>query len=321
VAAAGRYVLHGRVTVGPATLTTPPAVVLALPIAALRVAAYRPGSPRDPGDLAAGPGGHAAPGPCIVEPPQAIAPVVLGFGPAGEALGILSGQSATLGRLVRAGAVDRLEPERPPLGMVYVEAAAPAPPAAGPAVRRDIRVLLYGATGRADPALRGSLAVCVLEPLPVVPLPVGASVRLGLALTGRADAVTLAPLEGRSAYALGDESQQALAVEPQSAADALVRGRAPGLAQVRSRCALRDAAGGEARLRLVTEFLVVARDAVVLCDRAGRPTPSPADAAWAVLGDEGHALPPGVAAAGARRALPRDGGCCWIVPVRAKDGE
>lgn len=321
VAQPGRYLLRGRVTVGTYELLTPPAVVLALPLASLRLAAYRPGPPRDPGDLVAGPGGHAVPGPYVIEPPQAVAPVVLGFGPGGEALGVLSGQSATFGRLVRARGEDRLQPERFPLGMLYLDAPAIAPPESGAAVRRVVRVTLLGAVARANPALRASLALCVVEPGSVVPLPVGARLRLGLAIEGRADAVTVAPLEGRSAYTLGGQASAAVAVEPQSAVDAVVHAVAPGLAQVRSRCALRDTAGGEARVRLLTEFLVVARGGAALCDAAGRPTERPDGAAWAVLGAEDAALPPGVAAAGPRRPLVRDGGTCWIVPVRTKAGE
>ena len=332
VATPGRYVLVGRVTVGPNALVTPPSVVVALPLASLRVAAYRPGPPRDPGDLVAGPGGHGVPGPCVVEAPQAVAPVVLGFGPEGEALGILSAQSATFGRFVRArlpaeagtakaGGDDRLQPERFPLGMLWLAAPALPTPTTGAAARRVIRVSLLGAVARADASMRASLAVCVVEPAPVVPLPVGASLRLGLAIEGRADAVTVAPLEGRSAYALGGGSQPVVAVEPQSAVDALVRGVTPGLAQVRSRCALRDAAGVEARVRLVTEFLVVGRGDAVLCDPSGRPTKRAGEAAWAVLGTEDAALPPGVSPAGPRRALARDGGTCWLVPVHHKAGE
>ena len=102
--------------------------------------------------------------------------------------------------------------------------------------------------------------------------------------------------------------------------------RAAGLAQVRSRCRLTDRWGNTSRLLLITEFLAVERDAVVLCGPGGRPVRLVRDAAWAVAGagkvlHDGEAgaaivLPPGAEAAGKARKLERMDGELWIVPVR-----
>lgn len=338
----GRWVLRGTITLGEGTqertLYTDPVVIQAFDIARIRVLSYGAGPPSQPGDELAGPSGHAVAGPVVLDPPQAVAPVVVGYAADGEPLGILSRSTVRFGQMAEVKERRVMSRDRLPMGMLYIDGGFPGRPPSGSVVQRPVVLHEFAAVGIRDQALQGGFVVAEPVPVAVVPLPVDASVRLSLVLQGMRASAVLAPLNGRSAYLLkppdGEPGTGALpseiaAVESVSATEARIDGLAPGLVRVRSRCKLIDREGGSAPLRMVTEVLVVAHDQVVWCDLYGRPCPVAGPVVQAVLGAAKvlvagkHVTPvfPADApfeAAGTPVQLQRDGGWCWVVPVKRK---
>jgi hypothetical protein len=341
----GRWVLRGNVQLGEGraerTLYTDPVVVEAVPIAKIRMLSYAAGPPTRSGEEMAGPSGHASAGPVVLQPPQAVAPVVLGYGPAGEPLGIMSRATARFGRLVEVKGRRATSRERLPMGMYYVDGGFAGRPASGSVVLRSVMLHQFVAAGLRNRALKSSLTLAEPIPVAIVPLPVDSELRLEITLQGIADGCRTAPLKGRAAYLLTDRpvagapAPETIArVTAVSEREARIEGLAPGLVRVRNRCKLIDREGGAASLRLLTEVLVIAHDGVAWCDFFGRPVENPlgtgaAEVRFAVLG-AGRALetgtsaspvfPPGVPfeAAGKMIKLKREGGWCWYVPVRRK---
>ncbi|MHC5021686.1 MAG: hypothetical protein ACYTGX_16570 [Planctomycetota bacterium] len=339
----GRWVLRGAIILDAGrrerTYYTDPVVVHAYRLARIRVLSYAAGPPIGPGQETAGPSGHAVAGPVVLEPPQAVAPVVLGYGPGGEALGIMSRSTVRFGRVVEQRGRSILSRERLPMGMYYVDGGFPGRPPSGSVVPRAVMLHQFGAHALRNNGLTSYLVLAEPIPMAIVPLPVDSEMRLAISLHGTDDGCRTAPLKGRSAYLLtpkagGPQPETIAKVEGVTEREARVVGLAPGLVRVRSRCALVDREGNSAALRLVTDVLVIGHDEIVWCDFFGRPVADPLaggvdEVRFAVLGagkalDSGKSVAPVFPAAapftgaGAMVKLEREGGWCWYVPVRRK---
>ncbi|MHC5021811.1 MAG: hypothetical protein ACYTGX_17215 [Planctomycetota bacterium] len=328
----GTYVIRGAVFVGRSKLLTEPIEVEAVQIARLQLATFHGGRASRPGQVKAGPKGYAELGPLIVEAPQAVAPVVLGYGPNGEALGIVDRSNATVGAWIVKEGREAFVPLYLSTGLKFIEEIDIALPRPGEVVDRPANVFIFGVQGRpkALQPLRSELLCIDAWPVAAIPVPVGGGVRLRLAWTGRPDVVQVSGVEGPSAFAASEADAALIRVSPRGVAECHLRALKPGLAKVRSRCTVQDRIGGTATFAVTTDVLVVAPDQVVACDRFGRPAAEAVDARWVIAGQ--RRLQPGadniprvdlsehlrLEADGDVIALPREGGVLFMVKVKLR---